>query len=108
LITVQPIISIILVLIFIAMSYVYEMVFPIKNRLGNIVSFNKLRVEVLLILDLAFLPVIATIGYWTTGPRFMWFLTCLWFITIFTHFKMIKKEKGPQLEIYKNAQIILS
>ncbi len=107
-ITVQPIISIILVLIFIALSYVYEMVFPMKDNLGNIVCFDKLRVEVLLILDLAFLAVIVTIGYWTTNPRFMWFLTSLWFITIFTHFNMIKKEKGPQLDLYKCAQIALS
>jgi hypothetical protein len=94
-ITIHPMMSIVLVLTFIGISYLNEMIFPIEDKHGNAVRFDNLRIKVLIILDFAFLPVIVTSGYYTTDNRFMWFLIGLWFIAIFAYFNMIRREKRP-------------
>ncbi len=103
-ITIHPLISIILVLTFIGISYINEMIFPIEDKLGNVVRFESLRIKVLMILDFAFLPVIVSSGYYATDKKFMWFLIGLWFIAVFTHFSMIRREKSP-LKLIKKFNI---
>lgn len=92
-ITIHPLMSIIMVLTFIGISYINEMIFPIEDKLGNEVRFDNLRIKVLMILDFAFLPLIVTSGYYASDSRFMWLLIGLWFIAIFAYFNMIRQEK---------------
>jgi len=94
-ITIHPLMSIILVLIFIGISFINEMIFPIEDGNGNVIRFDSLRIKILIILDFAFLPIIVTSGYYATDSRFTWFLIGIWFIAIFTHFNMIRREKCP-------------
>lgn len=94
-ITIHSLMSIILVLTFIGISYINEMIFPIEDKQGNVVRFDDLRIKVLMILDFAFLPVIVASGYFSRDSRFMWFLIGIWFIAIFTHFNMIRRERRP-------------
>ncbi|UCF08750.1 MAG: hypothetical protein JSW28_03395 [Thermoplasmata archaeon] len=94
-ITIHPLMSIILVLMFVCISFIYETIFPIEDEQGNAIRFDSLRINILIVLDFAFLPVIIASAYYATDTVFMWPLIGLWFVAILTHFNSIRREKVP-------------